>query len=180
MNITRRGVALGLGSLAAAQGAAYLLYQRVARERTAAAAGPFSYEPMDGRSFDLLARVQQRDERELALSGMLGQPLLLHFWATWCEPCRIELPQLLGLEEPAVLFISVDEAWPVVEHFFKGRLPPRVVLDAGGEARRTFGITTLPDSYLLDGAGRMLARFHGPRPWAHDEAKATLQRLLNR
>ena len=113
-------------------------------------------------------------------SGYKKRLVILNFWATWCKPCRTELPQLLALEEPAVVFISTDEAWPVVEHFFDGKLPSRVALDAGGEARRGFGVTTLPDTYLIDATGRAVARFHGPRAWASSNAKLTLRRLLNR
>jgi thiol-disulfide isomerase/thioredoxin len=181
MSISRRSWAIGLGAVAAAQGAAYLLYRAVTHDRQGAAgARPFSFEPVEGHPVELASRVQRRDGREVALAAMLGKPLLLHFWATWCERCRVELPQLLGLAEPEVLLISTDENWPVVEHFFDGRLPPNTVLDTRGDARRGFGITTLPDTYLLTGDGRALARFRGPRAWASEAATSTLRAMLPR
>lgn len=180
MSMSRRQLAIALGAVAAAQGAAYLLYRQVTGERAAARDSSFAYETVDGAEVGLEARVQHRDGREVALRTMLGGPLLLHFWATWCEPCRAELPQLLGLEEPTLLLVSTDEAWPVVEHFFDGKPPTTVVLDARGEARRSFGVATLPDTYLLDATGRARARFHGPRAWGSASARSTLRRLLKR
>ena len=75
MNISRRSLAIGLGALGAAQGAAYLLYRKVSRER--AATGPFAYEPAAENALDLMAHVEQRDGRQVALRTMVGEPLLL-------------------------------------------------------------------------------------------------------
>lgn len=179
MSISRRGLAIGLGALAAAQGAAYLLYRKVNRERAAGRDGAFAYEPLEGSPIGLEARVQDRDGRYVVLGAKLGRPLLLHFWATWCEPCRIELPQLLRLEEPALLLISTDESWSVIEHFFEGSAPRMVFRDGRSEARRAFNVGPLPDTFLLDAAGSPRARFHGPRAWGSPSATSVLRGLLS-
>jgi thiol-disulfide isomerase/thioredoxin len=178
MSLSRRSIVLGVAAAAVAQGAAYLLYRRVTRERVASGATGLSYEAMDRIPRGLEASLRRRQASDLRLIEALGQPLLLHFWATWCGPCATELPQLLGLATPRTLLVSLDEGWPVVDHFFAGQVPSQVVLDPAGEARRAFGVTTLPDTYLLDAAGRPLARFHGPRAWRSQTATQTLERLM--
>ena len=178
MKASRRNVIIGVAGAAVAQGAAYLLYRKITGDRAAAGGSkPFDYEVLDGESRGQEARLQRRDGTELTLGDTRGAPLLLHFWATWCEPCRAELPQLLQLATPPALLVSVDESWLVIDHFFSGKRPREVVLDARHEARRAFAVTTLPDTYLLSPRGRPLARFHGPQQWDSAETIAALQRL---
>lgn len=165
MSLSRRSIVLGVGAAAVTQGAAYLIYREVTRSRASGDPPELTYEFTDPTPRGLDARLRRPSGTDLRLKEALGQRLLLHFWATWCEPCRTELPQLLDLASPRTLLVSLDEAWPVVDHFFDGEVPQQVVLDAAGEAKRAFGITTLPDTYLLDATGRPLARFHGPREW---------------
>ncbi len=180
MNGSRRRLALGLGAVAAAQGAAYLFYRQVTGEREAARDTSFSYETVQGPPISLEARLQHRDEREALLQTLVAAPVLVHFWATWCEPCRLELPELLALDRPAAILVSTDETWPVVEHFFDGRVPSNVMRDARSEARSAFRVTTLPNTFLLDAAGRPLARFHGARVWNSVSARRALDALLRR
>jgi thiol-disulfide isomerase/thioredoxin len=177
MTVSRRALAGGLGAAAVAQTGAYFLYRKITSDRSLSEAEPFEYATMDGVARGQDALVQRRDGSELRLDELRGALLLLHFWATWCEPCRMELPQLLRLSRPRTLLVSVDESWSVVDHFFQGKVPPEVVLDSRAEARRAYGVTTLPDTYLLDVSAQPRARFHGPRPWASPIAAETLRGL---
>ena len=180
MKLARRNLVIGVTGVALAQAAAYLLYRRIERDRADDLAAAFDYDPVDPLPLGLDARLSARDGRERRLKEFLGAPLLVHFWATWCAPCRTELPQLLNLASPRTLLISVDETWPVVEHFLERDVPAQVLLDVAGEARRVFAIDTLPDTYLLDAHGIPLARFHGARAWKSDGAARTLERLIMR
>jgi thiol-disulfide isomerase/thioredoxin len=94
-------------------------------------------------------------------------PLVLHLWATWCEPCREELPALLALDADAagatLVAASVDENWAVVEHFFEGDVPPDVWRVTGGRER--VARQTLPVTLIVRGA-RVRARFEGSRRWS--------------
>jgi thioredoxin-like negative regulator of GroEL len=119
--------------------------------------------------------------RSVSLRLSLEKPVLVHFWATWCEPCGEELPRLLEFgraKQVALVLVSVDESWQVIRHFFGGDPPPEVVLDHAGEARSAFAVSTLPDTYLLDRRGRTVARFHGPKDWSHDDMSAAFAPLL--
>lgn len=131
-----------------------------------------------GERFPEIRLARLDGEGAIALPGAAGSLLVVNVWATWCEPCRRELPQLLALERPRVVLISLDDGWPVVRHFFEGNVPDSVMLDVEGGARTAFGVTTLPDSYLIGRGGRPIARFQGARAWSSSAARSELARLL--
>jgi thiol-disulfide isomerase/thioredoxin len=159
------------------QVSATVVYRAVERSRAGRNSEPFRYELISGSPRGLDARLQSATGSVAELRSF-GEPILVHFWATWCEPCRRELPELLALEGPRVVLVSVDDGWPVVRHFFDGKVPESVVLDFEGKARTGFGVTTLPDSYLIGRGGRPIARFHGARAWSSSAARTELARLL--
>jgi len=104
------------------------------------------------------------------------RPTLLHFWATWCAPCRRELPTLLELagdvEGVRVLAVS-DEPWSTLEAYFAPEPVPRwIARDPAGELARALGVRTLPDSYLVDAAGVARRRVAGSRDWASPPIRA--------
>ncbi len=106
-----------------------------------------------------------------------GQPLLLHFWATWCPPCRQELPGLLALAERSngkVLLIALDDDWTRVRRFLDAAVPAHVALADSSQVERFFGVRTLPETFVVDAAGNMMLRFRGARDWT---VAATLDQL---
>jgi len=109
--------------------------------------------------------------------------VFLNFWATWCPPCREELPSMLQLRESLadrrfmMVAVSYDEDWPTIRGFFSrwlGGMPSQAQLvllrdPAGGDddapsLRRTLGTDKLPDTYVLYN-GRIIARFVNARDW---------------
>lgn len=114
----------------------------------------------------------------------LGQgPLLVHFWATWCVPCRRELPALLAAAREAgvgdrVLAVSTDASWGPVRGFFDGAIPAPVVREPAGAAARALGVSSLPDTYLLDAQGRATRRIAGALDWSRPEHRAWLAATL--
>lgn len=94
---------------------------------------------------------------------------LVHFWATSCPPCRKELPGLLAVPEKHpvdVVAIALDRDWSDVERFLGGRLPANVFIGDAAQVEATFGIRTLPVTYLLSPGGRLRLQFNGARDWS--------------
>jgi thiol-disulfide isomerase/thioredoxin len=108
------------------------------------------------------------------VSQFKGQWVLLNFWATWCAPCRDEMPSLEMLnrkmqkdKEPLhIVAASVDDDWKEVNRFFGETRPTFTVLwDQGKATSFTYGTRKFPETYLIDPEGRVAAKFTGPRDW---------------
>ena len=125
------------------------------------------------------------DGQTVRLSDFRGRPVLLNFWATWCQPCAEELPSLQRLHESLgekglqVVAISIDRSnHEKVRDYVKNyHLTFPVLLDPDQEARRKYFILGLPTSYLIDARGRFRGFVSGAREW-DSEASKTVMRIL--
>ncbi len=137
---------------------------------------PFAAERLDEPAPPLAVEL-----RGLAVTAVEfgDQPLLVHFWATWCVPCREELPSLLQAARATDLRLLAltDEDWPVIETFFAGQVPEEVARDPGGEARTRFRVSGLPDTFVLRDDGRVIARVGGARDWSRRGAREFLSQF---
>lgn len=137
------------------------LYEQfgVTPPRTSKPAPDFTLETLDGKMVHL------KDFR--------GKPILIHFWATWCKPCKDELPTIQKLHEELggdvvqILTINIDR-WNKdrVEEFkneFGLHFP--ILLDPGQEVRRKYFIMGLPTSYLVGADGKLRGYISGAREW---------------
>ena len=104
---------------------------------------------------------------EVRLSDFRGKPLVLNAWATWCPPCRRELPMMVRLaqENPEVrfAFVSQGEGPLVVKNFLeeRGLSPEWVLLDPETRLAQALGIQGLPTTFFFDREGRLVARHLG-------------------
>jgi thiol-disulfide isomerase/thioredoxin len=121
----------------------------------------------------------------LTLRQFRGKILLLNFWATWCEPCREEMPALERLyqryrnAEFSIVAISADRQATVVAPYVAAlRLSFPIGLDPGMDVAKRYTARALPSSFLIDKSGRILAFAIGPRAWDNAHAHAVIERLL--
>ncbi len=140
------------------------------------------------------ARIEAPDFRLPDLSGkkvrirdFRGKVVFLNFFATWCGPCREEMPDLERLSESyrskglVVLAINVGQDARTVRSFMRDlRLSFPAVLDEDGAASYLYGIRPIPVSFLVDRDGAILWRAMGAREWDSAEVRQYLDRMLAR
>ncbi len=98
------------------------------------------------------------DGRHTSLSDLKGRPVLINFWATWCPPCRAEMPELLeaarDYPDLVMLAVNVSESPAEVSQFAEQfRMDVPVVIDPTGTISDRYNITGLPTSVFLDADG---------------------------
>ena len=111
--------------------------------------------------------------------------VLINFWATWCEPCRDEMPSMQKLEERlrgqpfVILGVNHGEAESRVRQFVeRERIGFTILLDPNQEAPRAWRVRILPGSFLVGKDGRVRYRVIGEMDWASDEAVGIVRGLL--
>jgi thiol-disulfide isomerase/thioredoxin len=112
---------------------------------------------------------------------------LLNIWATWCPPCREEMPTLdrlqamLGGPNFEVVALSIDEGGlSVVQAFLRraGLQHLRTYVDGSGDARAMFSGAGVPLTLLIDRDGREVGRKLGPAVWDHPDVLRVIQGLV--
>ena len=99
---------------------------------------------------------------------VFARTTLLHIWATWCPPCREELPALLAVaegHEVGVIAVALDERWDTVDRFLEQR-STRQFLGDREEIQRALGVHTLPATFVIGPDARLRYRFDGARDWS--------------
>ena len=131
-----------------------------------------------------LALQKGKDGPPILLSYFGKKWVLLHFWATWCPPCREEMPSLEILhrelsDKMVVLTASVDENWEEVNRFFNGNTPQMLLAwDKEQKTAQSFAVGKYPETFLISPENKIVARFSGPRDWSSPAALQYLQQLM--
>ena len=128
------------------------------------------------------------DGGEITLARFGGKLVVLNFWATWCAPCRREMPSLdrlqgeLGGDRLEVVALSIDRGGAErVAPFFEQHGIARLkrYLDPGNAVGSEMNIRILPTTVLVDAAGREIGRLEGPAEWDAPEIVAFLRDQLS-
>lgn len=131
--------------------------------------------------------VSQRDGVMASLDNVKGQLVLLNFWATWCPPCRAEMPSIEALYKKTrdipftVMAVSVAENPATVEDFLANNpytFP--IYLDERGHASSSFVTRGIPTTFILDKQGRAIAGMIGSRSYDGPEMTALIRELAER
>ncbi len=120
------------------------------------------------------------------LRDFKGKVLFLNFWATWCPPCREEMPAMERLYQRhkekgfVVLALSVDSDGErvVIPFLRENKLTFPVAYDHKMEVARLYEVRGLPSTFLINRAGEVVAIALGPRVWNSPAAHALVQSLL--
>lgn len=103
--------------------------------------------------------------RPMAVRQAVAGPALVNFYASWCAPCELEAPALMRLKAQGVTIIGIGyKDAPENNRAFLGRVgDPFAIrlLDRDGRAGLEFGVTGVPESYLIDASGVITAKFTG-------------------
>ncbi len=123
--------------------------------------------------------------RSHALADYRGKVVLVNFWATWCEPCREEMPSMQRLTAHlsgrpfAILAVNYGESPARVDEFVKrSALDLPILLDPGQAAARAWRVRTLPASFLVGADGQVRYSVIGELDWVSTGAVDTIRRLL--
>jgi peroxiredoxin len=107
---------------------------------------------------------------QVRLSELAGQPVIINFWATWCAPCRVEMPELEAAyqahQEDGLVILALDQQEPTedVGLFFEELgLNFTAVLDNEGTISELYGVANiLPTTFFINGNGEVTAIHRGP------------------
>ena len=125
--------------------------------------------------------------RDRKLGEWQGKVVLVNLWATWCAPCKLEMPSLdrlqakLGGADFAVLPISLDRTGPDKPRQFltsNGLKNLGLFLDRGNSLMQPLRVPGLPLTVLIDRQGREIARLAGPAEWDSPEAESLIRAAI--
>ncbi len=114
-----------------------------------------------------------------------GKVIILNFWASWCPPCRREMPSMERLyrdyKDKGLVILGVNdmESEEDVRGFYdEYMLSFPTVLDRDGKVFTRYGVLAIPTSFIIDREGRLIGKAFGPREWDGEHARALIQELI--
>jgi len=124
----------------------------------------------------------------ISLSSLRGKVVFLNVWATWCGPCREEMPSIQALYDEfshdpnfVVLAVSEDsEGRNAVDSYVQGNaLRFNVLLDPQNLVGDAYDVSGIPETFIIDRAGRIVAHHVGPYDWSKSEMHDALRELID-
>lgn len=153
---------------------------------TAGGGGPLG-EPVAAGKLATDFRLPDLGGRQISLSSQRGKVVFLNVWATWCGPCREEMPSIEALYEQfsqrrdfVVLAVSQDsEGRSAVDSYVhKNGFKFTVLLDPQNQVGDAYDVSGIPETFIIDRAGRIVAHHVGPYDWAQPKMQEALRELI--
>jgi cytochrome c biogenesis protein CcmG/thiol:disulfide interchange protein DsbE len=124
--------------------------------------------------------------KTLRLSGLKDTVVFVNFWATWCQPCREEVPSIQQLysslkNESRFRMVTIlyrDDYDKAMAYLKAKNYEFPVWIDSGGKAAKAYGVTGVPETYIVDGKGILREKVIGPADWSTPDALALVSKLL--
>ena len=119
-------------------------------------------------------------------SELKGSVVLVNFWATWCQPCREEMPSLQNLynrfrDKQGFHMVTVlfrDDYGKASAYLKENHYDIPVLIDTDGRTARAYGVTGVPETYLVDRKGILKEKMIGPFDWASPQALSLVSELM--
>ena len=131
-------------------------------------------------------QLRDMNGRIVSLSELRGKVVLLNFWATWCGPCRVEMPAMERLyrtydrKDFEILAVSTDAQGVAVTRPFQeeNKLTFPILHDADFRVGLSYGARTLPMTFMVDRQGVVRQHIFGARDWEAPEAHQLIEMLM--
>jgi len=131
--------------------------------------------------------VNLRTGRPASLADYRGKVVLVNIWATWCQPCRIEMPSMERLHRKlagsdfAVVAVSVDEAdsATVMQFVREPGVGFDILQDRAGAIRRLYQTTGVPESFVIERDGVIVKKLIGPADWDGPVNEVLIRKLID-
>lgn len=150
-----------------------------------ASAESLRWVPVDERvSIDISSGLATLDGRSLKLSELEGKAIFLNFWATWCAPCRKEMPDMERMHQElsemglVVVAVSDDAADDVHGFLKKNPYSFQFLIDPDGALAHSLEVPMLPTTMIIDKRGRLALTHLGAFDWDSPEALSGLKGLV--
>lgn len=124
------------------------------------------------------------DGNSIQLSNYRGKPIIINFWATWCPPCRKELPsmnrawKILKKEGIEMLAINMSESAVSIKKFTENHpIDFKILLDETGHYSKQWKVTGLPTTFVIDNHGKAVYKVVGGREWDNPEILKSIKDL---
>ncbi len=149
------------------------------------AISPWEIEELPGKNAPNFT-LRDLEGRDISLSDFHRKPVLLNFWATWCIPCRTEMPSMERLHREykekglVILAVSVDrKSTEKVKKFVKElNLTFPILLDPPGKTFRTYKVYAIPATFLINKYGIIVDKIIWEKDWASKESKELIDKML--
>jgi len=141
-------------------------------------------EPKKAIDFPNLTLFPLDGDEPISLDKFKGRPVLLSFWASWCGPCRWELPEFQRLYDELsgqgfmLVTINLDDSVELANRFLSATGLGIPVYRISPEEQALLGVTSLPTSVLLNNEGKAIAFYRGYAPKVKDEVRELVTDML--